>query len=238
MVSPTRKQYMVAFSIVIALVLFAVPSIGDHRRVRRQGGQSIANLSAAWWQWAVALPDEDHPVTSEGEVDCSLGQMGSVWFLAGTTGGAAERSCTVPQGTALFYPLVNVAFVNEPGDCDRPTGCTVQEKRDILDFAFTVFPCNLFSIMDGVPTVQSSIVTARTQSRPFSVKVKNSVLFTEGAKDRSAVSDGFWVRLPRLSMGQHDVEFGGAFCDPETNEVFFEVDVIYHLNVVDDNDSN
>ena len=50
MVSVTSKQYRVAFSIVIALVLFAVPSIGDASRVRRQGQQDIANLSAAWWQ--------------------------------------------------------------------------------------------------------------------------------------------------------------------------------------------
>jgi hypothetical protein len=30
-----------------------------------------------------------------------------VWFLVGSNGGAVHRSCNVPSGTALFFPIGN-----------------------------------------------------------------------------------------------------------------------------------
>jgi hypothetical protein len=200
--------------------------------------RSIADLSAAWWQWAYELPDEDHPLTTDGEVDCSLGQEGPVWFLAGTTGATVDRTCDVPHGRTLFFPLVNSAWVNVEGDCEEPDRCPVQVKRDILDFVFTPFPsglvCNLFSSVDGVSTIQSSIVTARTQSGTFPVEAQNSVFLPEGSSDDEAVSDGYWINLPALSAGEHDIQFGGALCDSDTNEAFFEVDVTYHVTILEE----
>ncbi|RKN45103.1 hypothetical protein D7294_08140 [Streptomyces hoynatensis] len=38
-----------------------------------------------------------------------------MWFLAGTFGGRAERTCTVPPGTPIAFPLVN--SMGEPEDC-------------------------------------------------------------------------------------------------------------------------
>lgn len=38
---------------------------------------------------------------------CSAGQKGPVWFLAGTTRGPATRSCTVPAGKYIMFPIFN-----------------------------------------------------------------------------------------------------------------------------------
>src|SRR5437773_9144834 len=37
---------------------------------------------------------------------CALDQSGPLWYLAGTAGGAVVRSCSVPAGKALFFPLI------------------------------------------------------------------------------------------------------------------------------------
>src|SRR5262249_50042251 len=69
-------------------------------------GQSYGEWSVKWWQCAVSIPGSNRPLLDTGP--CSVAQSGPVWFLGGRfSGGSATRSCAVPPGTALFFPLVN-----------------------------------------------------------------------------------------------------------------------------------
>ena len=72
----------------------------------RAHGRSYAEWGAQWWRWAYSFPVDQFPPLQSGELDCALGQSGSVWFLAGTVGqGPVTRSCTIPTGKALFFPI-------------------------------------------------------------------------------------------------------------------------------------
>ncbi|KNB54224.1 hypothetical protein AC230_03610 [Streptomyces caatingaensis] len=51
---------------------------------------------------------------------CVRGQASDVWFLAGTHGGPARRQCTLPAGTPIAFPLVNLTA--SKGDCDTFMG--------------------------------------------------------------------------------------------------------------------
>src|SRR5262249_5476515 len=74
-------------------------------------GGPYAVLGTNWWQWVFSLPVTDgqgnvtHPLLTSGIVDCSIGQSGQLWFLAGNFGGSTSRNCTVPRNTALFFPI-------------------------------------------------------------------------------------------------------------------------------------
>src|SRR5712691_11294855 len=49
-----------------------------------------------------------------------VGQRGATWFLAGVfTGGTVTRTCSIPQGTMLFFPVVNNVNVNSPNVCGQ-----------------------------------------------------------------------------------------------------------------------
>src|SRR5215831_15880144 len=74
--------------------------------------------------------------------------MGIVWFLAGPFVGAVTRTCTLPQGTALFFPIVNAAFGAAVGDCE-PTAPGVPCIPSVLRAAAEVS-------MDSV-TLEASI---------------------------------------------------------------------------------
>jgi hypothetical protein len=64
------------------------------------GGLTYGQWSEKWWQRAFSLPDNF--------TDCTENQpTGPVWFLDGTTGGSATRSCTVPAGKNIMFPLFN-----------------------------------------------------------------------------------------------------------------------------------
>src|SRR5437660_12901041 len=72
----------------------------------RAHGLSYGEWGAQWWRWAYSFPLAQFPPSQSGEGDCSLGQSGPVWFLAGTVGqGPVTRSCTIPTGKALFFPI-------------------------------------------------------------------------------------------------------------------------------------
>ena len=79
----------------------------------RAHGLSYGEWGAQWWRWAYSFPLDQFPPLQSGELDCSLGQSGSVWFLAGTLGqGPVTRSCTIPMGKAVFFPI-GITFLND-----------------------------------------------------------------------------------------------------------------------------
>ena len=71
-------------------------------------GKTYGDWSAAWWQWQERFYPEFG--FGEGSVDCRLGQRGPVWFLGGTGGGEAERTCNRPIcPTRVFHIVIGVA---------------------------------------------------------------------------------------------------------------------------------
>src|SRR5215218_8099399 len=117
------------FALGILILTCAGPALAVSPELDSFSGRSYGELTAAWWQWIYSFPSQS-PQTQQGAIDCSLSQSGPIWFLAGSPTGTDTyvRSCTVPHQKALFFPVVNSSWVNEPGE-----NVTVAEKRDILD---------------------------------------------------------------------------------------------------------
>ncbi|MGH9975265.1 MAG: hypothetical protein ACRD8Z_05440, partial [Nitrososphaeraceae archaeon] len=57
-------------------------------------GRSYEDWTAKWWQWLLSIPNSENAAVDTTGEHCGVGQNGSVWFLAGTTGGKNIRSCT------------------------------------------------------------------------------------------------------------------------------------------------
>ena len=74
-------------------------------------GTTYEEYAAEWWQWAMAIPRSENPILGG---PCELNQSGEVFFLAGTNGANTVRSCTMPVGKGIFFPLVNVEYVSCP----------------------------------------------------------------------------------------------------------------------------
>src|SRR5687768_8585750 len=54
-------------------------------------------LTVQWWQWILSYPVDENPGTDTTGEDCSKGDFGDTFFLAGTFGGKAERECTITE---------------------------------------------------------------------------------------------------------------------------------------------
>lgn len=187
-------------------------------------GKTIGNWGQAWWQWALNFSAAEIPVSQTGNVDCAAGQSGKVWFLAGTFGGSADRTCVIDRGRALFFPLLNNIYI-APEDCTSVLGCRASVATRIDPI--TSWKCTV----DDTPCVfRTQIVRAQSNPLPIDIPIGSIAAtpdwgYSAGMHDLS-IADGYWVMLDPLPRGQHTVHFTAV---KEVSN--FSIDVTYHLTV-------
>ena len=211
-------------ALALALCCLAAP-------VQADSGDSLRELSAQWWQWVYSLPlDDKHPVKDKTGEHCMVGQGGGVWFLAGTFGGTVQRSCSVPEGVALFFPVLNGAWVNTPG-CDGEEVMTVAELRALV--APGIDAATVLSVkLDSKPV--RKIRRVRSVNFPVVFPPENagncskSGSVSAGTVYSPSVDDGYYVLLRGLKAGPHKLRIRGAHNYGDG----FSLDVTYTLTVV------
>jgi hypothetical protein len=190
-------------------------------------GKSYAEWSAAWWQWLLSIPEAVNPNLLTGAVDCAEGQAGKVWFLGGAFPGVPgapvppiHRSCTIPNGKALFFSPLNVLdgeLAPSPvSDCN-PGKCNINDLRALA--AATVDNQEPQATIDGV-SVKNLADQYRVASPVFSAHLPDGAIFSalpprisEGEHE-PLVSDGYWLLLTPLSLGTHHIHFNSSASDP------------------------
>jgi hypothetical protein len=195
----------------------------------------LQRLSAKWWQWALSIPVSENPILDPTGDKCVIGQRGSTWFLAGNAG---TRTCSVPEGEALFFPVINSVNIDTPNVCGQgPERIPVEDLRAV-SAAFIDGASNLLAEVDG----ESIDDLRRIQSKVFVVALPEENVFDApcaalgGAPAgiySPAVDDGVYVKLRPLEVGDHTLHFHAEnLGDPSTTNDDFVVDVTYNLTVV------
>ncbi|MGW2049244.1 signal protein [Streptomyces sp. NPDC001858] len=150
-----------------------------------QGRLSSEALQSRWWTWAMSESEDTNPVADEDGSDCGRNQPQDVWFLAGTFGTQAKRTCGVPDGVPLAFPLVNL--IGGLADC-----------TDFMSAA------KGSAVLDGE---QVSSETIRGETITVRGVTDNPVTGTGGRF--SATGCGLWVQLPPLQPGKHTLTIRG-----------------------------
>ena len=244
-----RKNSLCFVALLVVSLGFALCTVpvyaGEaHKAESTVYGKTYGEWSANWWQWAFAGPDGRNPVQDLTGEFCGENQpKGKVWFLAGSFQVAnVERTCTIPPGRALFYPLLNVSWT----DCPNSPDATVSDAdvRGILATSWGDLACQLTSTLDGTSISSMQIITVRTQSpKFFSILPENNIGSAVAGcaepmlpgKSGRQISEGYWIMLPPLSPGEHVLTLHGAGCDTGTGNVLFENGVTYKLTVLGGN---
>jgi hypothetical protein len=191
-------------------------------------GIAYKDWTAKWWQWLSLIPLNNSPLTDNTGKNCGVGQKGPVWFLTGTDSesGTAVRSCEIPQGKAILYPVLN-------SQCDPITFKNSRTESELRECAQADdnYAITLQSSIDGHPI--PDLKKYRVTSSLFNITYPPNNIFGTAPANTTAVSDGYWVFLKPLSAGKHDIRFMGITSDnPTTGTKSFSVDVTYHINVV------
>jgi hypothetical protein len=195
----------------------------------RPYGLTYGDWSARWWQWALSIPATTNPLLDATGANCAEGQTGHVWFLAGTFGGSATRTCTIPPGKAIFFPIINIVFGSGVFDCDPTNPGVPCDVAALRASAASVMnnPILLEAEVDGRPL--RNLNAYRAFSPVFSIThPSDSVFGVAPGTYTPQISDGYWIMLAPLSAGTHTVHFKGIadfFGTP------FGTEVTYHLTV-------
>jgi hypothetical protein len=215
----------VCIAIVVAALAAAAATAGPLPPQSHPYGASYGEWQARWFQWIFGIPVADNPGLDETGEKCAVGQSGRVWFTAfAAHPGTTERSCTIPSGTALFV----LAVSNECSNIEPPPffGSTEAELRECAAAGFEVAFSGPVSItVDGraVPDLRSY----RTQTPVFTYTLPEDNLYgLPAGTTATAVSDGIFVMLSPLPVGEHEVVVHVE------SPVLGTLDEIYHITVV------
>ena len=188
----------------------------------------LAKLGAEWWVWALEIPTDQNPLIDANP--CDVDQHGRFFFLAGVFGTSdpIERTCTIPEGKAIFFPVYNYiqTYGGLPNGDPDPTSPpnlegAIEVVRGNVDQA-----TNLKASVDGT---NINVNKLRSLTIPFEFTLPPDNIF--GIMDSSllgpweAVADGYWVALRPLSVGNHEISFSASHPDG------VNIDVTYHITV-------
>ncbi|MGB7068720.1 MAG: hypothetical protein WBD22_04445 [Pyrinomonadaceae bacterium] len=169
-------------------------------------GKTYGEWSVAWWQYAVAIPQENSPFFDETGANCNYAQGGPVFYLSSNLGGVGARNeCVVPAGKILFIPLLAVLLTR-----DRDNGHTEHSLRNYCN-SFIRSTKDLQVTIDGEQVAlsldpHSTPLRTRSPNGFFSV---TDNLFGGGVTSE-AVTDGYYLMIEPLPAGPHTITFGGA----------------------------
>jgi hypothetical protein len=169
-------------------------------------GKSYADWSAIWWQWLLSIPEDKSPAGDSTGEDCGTNQQGPIWFLAGTFGGSAERTCTIPSGKAIMFSPIN-------SECSYAEYPDEKTESDLLECAKTFQDQTTSAQVTINGTAIENLDQFRIQSPPFNVTIPENNVFGVSSGPTQAVSDGLWVILKPLPVGEHKIGFKGSSVD-------------------------
>ena len=229
-----KRTVVMVLSVVLALVVTAPMASAQVGQGAKASGKA-AELAADWWIWALTNPVEDNPLFG-GDPDYNEEQCdgqpvtdtpGKKWFLAGTLDGSVvERTCTMPVGTQLFFPVVNVAVFPFPEETEEEV---LAQANEFIDSVLNDPELTMSVTVDGKEVKSKRLV--RAEAPLFSGE---SPLLDPNSYE--AVADGLWATLPPLSKGEHTihVQVSAPNVDADQSEPGiqpFKQDNTYHLTV-------
>ena len=200
-------------------------------------GNSDDVWGATWFQWFYQLPEKAGaciiPTTDMTGANCGDGQSGPVFFLAGTQGGTVERDkCVVPQGKALFFPILNFTADN----AGVPANMVLSDSQlmSVIQTEIDTVPVSgLSAEFDGLPIENLGQFKTHVTKFSYTLPPEPNVYTCLGASGVTGLVDpsfaaGFYIMLPPPAAGAHVLHFAGH--SPKSSPPL-NVDVTYKLTV-------
>ena len=189
-------------------------------------GAPYGEWIAKWWNWSLSIPKGEHPRDDFTAEKCAANQGGPVWFLADQLGGREERTCTIPAGKAMLFPLLT-------GEC----GYDVPEVKNDEDLRRCATAGDEYGVIeatvDGVKI--KDLDSYRTQAGYFNVTNADNNIYDSPVGTYRAFAEGYFLFLEPLPAGNHDVNLKVSVLNSIEPSFNYNADWTYHLNIVPSN---
>ena len=225
-VGKTKALVIIGEVFVVLLIFSIMPRVtadsinpGVFSIISNPYGLSYPEWSAKWWQWLAQIPSGVNPVNDKTGVNCAVGQSGSVWFLAGSTGNAAVRGCKVPAGR--MFPAFSA-------ECSYAEDSTLKTEAQLRSCATNSDQGGIAQVnVDGVNI--KDLRTYKIQSPLFNFTFPQDKIFGARQGSTQSIADGIFILL---QPGNHILHFTGVvLANPTTGTQSYATDATYRLTV-------
>lgn len=190
------------------------------------GGADRSFYANDWWQWAASMSGSESPVQDITGANCGVNQRGPVWYLAGGFGSSfIKRSCSIPSDRHLFFPAINMLVFPPRGTestCDQMKAMAAQNNDRYVYVRV---------YLDG------SQVQNAERFRVGSLDCFDLMARAPASADASSIApsatDGYWIMLRPLPLGQHRLEFRAFYTNPDFDFGGMVQNISYDLTIVE-----
>jgi hypothetical protein len=191
--------------------------------------QSYGTQAANWWKWLLKTSADKSPLRDTTGANCAQGQSttpGAIWFLAGApSNDPVQRSCTIPSGRTLFFPVVNKVWLGF--ESDPP-----EQKTDSFiraQVANVANATNLEVEIDGIAVANVDKYLEKSDIFKATLPANNLYDLPAGFVTNPDVDSGFYIAVNPLSPGKHTIHFHAELLDPDLGPIV--QDVTYDLTI-------
>ncbi len=168
------------------------------------GIKPVSDYVNIWWQWSYSMPQEKSPVSDLTGEYCGIAQKGDVWFLAGGYGSSKiKRSCTIPKDKYIFFPIINMVYwphYKNSLSCEDAKKLSALNNNELLSI----------EIMLDDEIALNPANTRISSVNCFDLLGLIPQKFNP-PKIYPAATDGYWVMLKPLSIGDHVLTFKAQY---------------------------
>ncbi|HEY7079648.1 MAG TPA: hypothetical protein VH500_08105 [Nitrososphaeraceae archaeon] len=170
----------------------------------RPFGKTWEEWTTKWWKWFLSMPIDDNPAYDNTGNKAKANQIDpNVWFLAGTTGGTAERTIIIPADKAILLPIINITT----SFSENPKLKTEKDLESYVDSHMNNI-VKKEAYIDGHTLFISDNHRMRSPLFTFSFPKNNLYRVQEGSTE--GIGDGYWLFIKPLAQGMHTVRTFGS----------------------------
>ena len=178
---------------------------------------SYADWTEKWWQWAYSLPQNMHPAYDNTGKFCKESQKEPVWFFPGTYQQSVIRYCEIPYGVGILFPILN-------SECSFAEYPQMKAKEELSNCAKKIQDTTIpeFATINHVEI--PNLENYRIQSNIFNFTLPENNILDLPPQTTQSVSDGSWVFLKPLSLGNYELKFKGNIKTTTNNDTNGSID--------------
>ena len=163
---------------------------------------SYADWTEKWWQWTYSIPWNKNPSYDDTGEHCDENQNGPVWFLTQAFEHPVERTCNIPQNTALLITILN-------SECSYAEFKELKTEEELRECAK-----NIQDFVTGAKASLNNITIPnideyRIQTDLFNFTLPQDNILNLTAQTTQAVADGNWLFLKPLPPGNYELKVKG-----------------------------
>ncbi len=163
---------------------------------------SYAEWTTKWWQWAYSVSSDTNPSYDDTGKFCNQNQDGPVWFLTLSYEHPVKRTCDIPENTALLVTLLN-------SECSYAEFPSLKDENELRECAKRMqdVVTGGYASINGVEIPNQQIY--RINSDLFNFTLPEHNILDLPPQTTQAVSDGIWLFLKPLPVGNYELKFKG-----------------------------